>query len=363
MDILQYVTEKRRALHRLAELSGGEVKTQAYICAELSRLGVKHKRIGTAVIADIPGHNKGFRLALRCDMDALPIQEDADHDYLSQTPDVMHACGHDGHTAMVLCAAALMAENKPKTSVRLIFQPAEESGGGAEALIEAGALKDVDAILGLHLSPDYNAGEIAVDAGAVLAGVIEFDIELTGKSGHCAKPADSVDAIAAVMEFYSRSKRMFAERFSKYCLYHVGKISGGYARNIVADAALLQCTFRYFDRAHLEDFTLRLEECMIAAAEPIRAEHRFTVSSAYPPLVNSAEVVNIVKNRVQTVPMTPQFTAEDFAFYLEKIPGCLCWLGVRDENHTAQLHNSRFDFDERALVAGVEFYRKFLYSE
>jgi amidohydrolase len=357
MEMLDYLIFARRSLHKIPELYHKEFLTQKFITEQLDSFNIKYKTIKTGVLADIEGYDKKIRLAFRADMDALPVNEQNQADYKSTHEGLMHACGHDGHTAMLLGLAKYLSENKPSVNVRLIFQPAEESEGGAQMLIESGALKGVDAIFGLHLSPEYPAGTIATDAGAIFAGVCDFHIIFEGTSGHCADKQKYIDALWAGNEYYNRVYELY-KKYKDKTLFHIGKITGGNASNIVADYAKYDCTFRFFDEALEEDFMMRLEEILIDVQNLTGAGHRLIVENYYPPLVNSAHIVQMIKKKFDIVQAQPKYTAEDFAYYLKHISGAFAWLGVKDEFHTAPLHSPNFDFDERALLAGVNYYIK-----
>ncbi|HEY8444090.1 MAG TPA: M20 family metallopeptidase [Clostridia bacterium] len=358
MEMLDYLIFARRSLHKIPELYHQEFLTQKFITEQLDSFNIKYKTIKTGVIADIEGCDKKTRLAFRADMDALPIKEQNQVDYKSTHEGVMHACGHDGHTAMLLGLAKYLSQNKPAVNVRLIFQPAEESEGGAEMLIENGALKDVDAIFGLHLSPEYPLGVIATDAGAIFAGVCDFHIIFEGISGHCADKQKYIDALWAGNEFYNRIHELYNSKYKDKTLFHIGKITGGNASNVVADYAKYDCTFRFFDEAIEEDFMMRLEEILIDIQKLTGASHRLIVENYYPPLVNSAHIVQMIKKKFNITPAQPKYTAEDFAYYLKKVSGAFAWLGIKDENHSAPLHSPNFDFDEKALLSGVDYYIK-----
>lgn len=356
MEMLEYLIFARRSLHKIPELNHQEFLTQKFITQQLDSFKIKYKTINTAVIADIEGYDARTRLAFRADIDALPITEQNQVDYKSTHEGKMHACGHDGHTAMLLGLAKYLSTNKPAVNIRLLFQPAEESEGGAEMLIQKGALKGVDAIFGLHLSPEYPIGTIATDAGAIFAGVCDFHIIFEGKSGHCADYQKYTDALWAGNEFYNRIHNLHKTKYQKNSLFHIGKITGGSASNVVADYAKYDCTFRFFDEALKEDFMMRLEDILIEVQNLTGATHRLIVENYYPPLVNSTHIVQMLKRKFEIAQAQPKYTAEDFAYYLKKVNGAFAWLGIGDEQHTAPLHSPNFDFDEKALLTGLNYY-------
>lgn len=358
MEMLQYLKFVRRSLHQIPELFHQEFLTQKFIISELEKIKIKFKTIKTAVIADIEGVDSKTLLAFRADMDALPITEQNNVEYKSRHIGKMHACGHDGHMAMLLGVAKYFSEIKPQVNLRLIFQPAEESEGGAEMLIENGVLKDVDAIFGLHLSPEYPVGVIATDAGAIFAGACDFHIIFEGTSGHCADYRKYIDAIRAGNEFYNSIYKLYNEKYQSKTVFHIGKITAGSASNVVADKAQYDCTFRFFDEKIQEDFMMRLEEILIAVQNQTGATHRVIVENYYPPLINPPHIIEMLKKQFDITEAKSKYTAEDFAYYLKKVSGAFAWLGVMDEKHYEPLHNSCFDFDEKALLTGLNYYIK-----
>ena len=361
MGTYDYMTSVRRALHKIPERSGMENATSDYIYAELCSMGYKPKRIATGMICDVRGENSRRKIALRADIDALPIVEKNDCDYKSVNG-CMHACGHDGHTAMLLYVAKELRARKPLTDVRLIFQYGEEGEAGAQKMMEKGAIDGVDEIYAFHLCPELDVGKVASCDGAMFAGVVEFDVEFTGKSSHCADKDSGIDALAASAEFTVGSREVNAD-CSKNTLFHIGAIESGSARNIVADKALLKCTLRYFDSADTDKLMMRLERMLIGCDNKFGTEHRLTVHAVYPPLVNNPAALARLRSITEIGECAPKFTAEDFSFYLEKIPGCMCWLGCGDDRHRSPLHSDTFDFDERALSYGVTIYEKLLFGK
>ena len=360
MGIYDYMISARRALHKLAERSGEEYKTSDYIYAELKSMGYKPKRIATGIICDVRGENSRRKIALRADIDALPIVEKNDCEYKSESG-FMHACGHDGHTAMLLYMAKELSSRKPLCDVRLIFQFGEEGDGGAERMIEKGAVDGVSEIFAFHLCPELDIGKVASCDGAMFAGVVEFDIEMSGCSSHCADKEKGKDAIAAAAEFAVNSQNVNAD-CRRNTVFHIGEIAGGSARNIVADKALLKCTLRYFDFADVDKIMMRLERMLVECDNKIGTEHRVTVSAVFPPLVNNPASLAKLRALAEVEECEPRFTSEDFSSYLEKIPGCMCWLGCGDQTHRAPLHSDTFDFNERALEYGVKIYEKLLFG-
>ena len=359
MANLDYLTEMRRALHKLAEPSEQEARTSDFIFARLKEMGYKPRRIHTGVVCEAKG-KRPHTIALRADMDALPLVEKncpfkAEGGY-------MHACGHDGHMAMLLSAAKAAASVRPEHTVRFLFQFGEEGGhGGAEKMIEGGAIEGVDEIYALHLCPELPIGSVASGDGALFAGDVAFDIVFTGKSSHCADKAEGRDALAAAVHFYEKAQGVNAD-CKNNTLFHIGKLEGGTVRSSVAASATAHCTLRYFDSAHVDTLMMRLERMALEADDFAGTEHRVLVRSVYPPLVNSPQALQAVRRVWQVEEAKPRFTGEDFAFYLQKIKGAMLWLGCRDERHASPLHSDTFGFDEKALIPGAELYEKLIFS-
>jgi amidohydrolase len=349
---LGLIQSVRADLHRIPELSRAEFKTQSYICDFLTARRIPFYKIKTGVVADFKGSKAGGRIALRADIDALPIAEKTDVPYRS-TNGNMHACGHDAHTAMLLCVCDLLKNAPPPRPVRAVFQFGEEGTGGAEDMIKGGALDGADEIYGLHVSPDLTEGTYAASAGAVMAGAVEFDVYFTGRSAHCAQSEKGIDAIKPVGALLAALKS-FTEHVP-HTLLHVGKITAGAARNVVADAAECACTLRYFTDEAREAVMGKLTQFLAETDKMYGTSHRIAVGAVYPPLVNDADAVEKVRAVCpELLPAVPSYTAEDFAFYLQKIPGCFVWLGTKSERFAAPLHSCLFGLREEALLYGVE---------
>lgn len=355
---LQYLTETRRKLHALAELSGAEYKTSAFITEELKRFGYKPKSVGTGVYCDV-GHGKG-RLAFRADIDALPITEDTAFTGMADcaASGVMHACGHDGHTANLLNVARIIGA-KSKKPLRFIFQHDEEVSGGSTAMIESGVLDGVDEAYALHLCPELDAGTVGYCYGGMFAGCCEFDLEFFGKAAHCATPKQGADAVRSAVE---TSAAVYGAAESRGLLACLGRISGGTARNIISDNCKSEYTFRFYDMAACEAAMLDVERAALKADDAYGVSHRITSIGVYPPLINDALAVDKVRKLMgdRCVPVEPRYTAEDFANFLEKVPGCMVWLGVGSEGKRAPLHSEKFSFDESALLVGTELFLKLI---
>ena len=339
----------------MPELSSEEFKTSAYIKSRLASFGYTPRAAHTGLLADVKGREGGKTIALRADFDALPIAEKTGLPFASASGN-MHACGHDGHTAMLLGAAKYFTEHPPARNVRLIFQFGEEGDGGAATMIGQGALDGVDEIYAFHLCPELEKGKIGTNRATLFAGVAEFDVTFEGKSSHCAAREEGVDALASAVRFAAFAGSVAGGRDD--LLVHVGKITGGSARNVVAGSAKLECTFRYYRKSDCDIILDALRGAVKACDEAAGTRGALSVKAIYPPLVNDPHCVDTLARVSEITEMPGRFTAEDFAFYLEKVPGCMAWLGIRDCCHNSPLHSDTFDFDESVLAKGAETFIK-----
>ena len=360
----------RSALHRIPEESGQERKTQRYVLEALAPL--KPDEIApcadTGVRAVFRGDGSGRCVAFRADMDALCIAENTGRPDASEHPGHMHACGHDGHMACLLALARLVAEQRHalRDHVVLLFQPAEEAGGGARRMIEAGALEDpkVNAIYALHMMPDLPTGAIGTCVGALMASAGEVDITIHGRAAHGAMPHQGADAVAAAAHLYTLLQTTVTRRINplERVLITVGRLRAGERRNVIADRALLECTVRTFsNEVHAELLTYIQDDMRaVEAAFGVRCEMREPFG--YPCLFNDErEVRRLAKAAGHSIlQVTPKMTAEDFSFFQREAPGAYCFCGCLDDTHSAPLHNEKFDFDERALLYGVQLFHNLI---
>ncbi|MFH1139271.1 MAG: amidohydrolase [Pseudomonadota bacterium] len=369
--INQEMIELRRDFHRFPELGMEERETAGKVAAYLSGLGLEVTTGvgGTGVVALLKGGRSGPTLLLRADMDALPITEENEAEYRSTRPGVMHACGHDGHVAILLGAAKILAglgDEFPGT-IKFLFQPGEETFCGAKAVIAAGVLENprVDAALGLHLMSFLPVGFIGCRAGAMMAGVDSFDVIIKGQGGHGAMPEYSVDAVVIAAQAITALQTAVSRETPAMSplVVHVGTIKGGTARNIVADRVELSGTVRTLDDGLRKSMPERIERILAGTAQAMRGECRLDYIFENPPLVNDADLTELVKmtagkalgyDKVINIP--PTMGGEDMAFYLEKAPGCFFFVGAGsgDKGLDKPHHNSRFDIDEKSLAVGAE---------
>lgn len=363
----------RRDLHRYPELAFHETRTSAKICEQLDRLGISYRRgvAQTGIIAEIPGGHhdaKTPRVALRADIDALPVHEETGLEFASQNEGIMHACGHDGHATMVLGAAELLAkEGALPAPVHILFQPAEEKGAGAIAMIEEGALEGVAMIFGGHVDQHYRTGQIVTHAGAVNASSDTFRIEILGKGGHAARPHETVDTVVVgsllVMALQTIVSREIDPAHPS--VVTVGRFEAGTVSNVIAGQALLEGTIRaqeQFVRDHVANSLRRVCE---SVARLHNAEIAVRVQDGTPPVVNTPEMTEIARSAAaavvgeeNAVPLqTANLGGEDFAYYLREVPGCYVRLGAQAPGKQGQpAHSSKFDFDEGVLPIGAHFF-------
>lgn len=357
----------RRDLHRHPELSWEEQRTAERIAIALERLGVGHRRLAdTGVVAELPGPEGVPRVALRADMDALPIQEETGLDFASAHPGVMHACGHDGHSSMLLGATELLvAQREPLPApVRLVFQPAEEKGAGARAMIEEGVLEDVGLIFGGHLDRYFPWGTLVVTEGAVNASTDAFRIEITGQAGHAARPHESVDAVVVgslmVMAIQTIVSREVNPAFP--AVVSVGLFEAGTVANAIAGQARLEGTIRTQHQEVREHFMRSVKRIAESVGQLHGAVVRVGFRSGTPGVLNPPDAtslardaaVNVVGPRKVKELTQANMGGEDFAYYLEQVQGCYIRFGARlMRRRNFPAHSSKFDFDERAMGIGA----------
>lgn len=366
------LVEVRRHLHQHPELSGDERETSKYIHQQLQKCGLEPEMLldDTAVRVDISGRGAGKRvLLIRADIDALPIQERGeDRSYRSQVPGVMHACGHDGHVAIALATAQLLAQHTDQFggTVRVIFQPAEETAGGAQRMIDAGVMESpkVEAALGLHLWSGQQAGRVGVRDGAIFASADEFAVEIRGRGGHGALPHQALDPIPIASLVVLALQTLVSRETSPYAstVVTVGTVSAGQAFNVIPETARLTGTVRAFTEEDRERLLRRIGEVAQGIAGAFGASASFTRGAGCPPVVCDPAISDLVRSAVrqcqgaELVDPEPLTVGDDVGLFLRQVPGCYFLLGAGNQSSgiTAPHHHPDFDIDEGCLPIGVE---------
>jgi amidohydrolase len=363
----------RRSLHQRPELGFTEKLTSAFIAQKLQEWKIPHQTdiAQTGIVATIEGNRPGRVLAIRADMDALPVQEENEVPYKSQHEGKMHACGHDGHVTIALGTACYLAEHRDFAgTVKIIFQPAEEGPGGAKPMIEAGVLKapDVDAIIGLHLWNNLPLGTVGVRAGALMAAVETFHCTIMGKGGHGAIPQQTIDSIVVGAQVVNALQTIVARNIDpiESAVVTVGKFHAGTALNVIADTARLSGTVRYFNPNYNGYFRQRIEQVIAGVCQSHGAHYELDYQSLYPPVINDGAIADLVRSVAETVVESPlgvvpncqTMGGEDMSYFLQEVPGCYFFLGSANAEKGLDFphHHPRFDFDETALGMGVELF-------
>jgi amidohydrolase len=362
----------RRHLHRYPELSTREYDTSGFIASTLNDIGVPFETgvAGTGIVGILEGINpKGKVVALRADMDALPITEESTVEYKSMNPGIMHACGHDAHMAVVLGAARVLSLMRTSFNgmVKLIFQPSEETyPGGAIRMIEEGVLENPrpDVIIGEHVFPELDAGMAGFKAGKYMASTDEFFITIKGKGGHAAIPDQVVDPVLiashivlALQQIVSRNARP-----SVPTVVSIGRFIADGRTNVIPDEVSIEGIIRTFDETWREEIRNTIKRLVSSISESMGGSGKVRINPGYPYVENNREVTERMMSYAteflgedKVVELEPRMTAEDFAYYLQKIPGTFYRLGVRNRQAgiVSNLHTPTFDIDETSLETGV----------
>lgn len=364
------VVADRREIHRHPELMYEVHQTAALVVKRLQELGIETRTGvgGTGVVGLLRGGRPGKTVLLRADMDALPIAERNKHDYCSQNPGVMHACGHDGHTAMLLGVARVLNDMRGEIrgSVKFMFQPAEEGGAGALKMIEQGVLEDphVDGAFALHVDALHYVGEVALRSGPTMAAADRFTITVRGKGGHAARPHLAVDPVVVAAHVVTALQTIVSREVdpNDQAVITVGSLTSGTAFNVIPDDATINGTVRTYNPKLRGQIEKRLGELASGVAAGMRATAETQYFPGYPPLVNHEVGVELVRDAVSEA-IGPQAVvekeqvmgAEDFSYVLQRVPGAMFHLGVRDRSwaEPRPIHSSSFDMDENALPIGV----------
>ena len=368
-SIEEHLRQLRREFHSHPEISGNEKKTAARIVRELSEIGGFEIREGVGrhgVIAELSGALPGPAIALRADMDALQIEEETGLSFCSENCGVMHACGHDNHITMVLGAARLLAQRKDelKGKVRLIFQPSEELSpqGGSRKMIEAGALKGVDAVFGIHVWPDLPLGKVGIKAGPLMAASDHFTVTIKGKPSHAARPDEGIDALVAGAQFVMAAQTIVSRNADpmKSVVITIGRLNAGTRYNIIAGECVLEGTCRTFDPAVRDLAERRLDEVLSGVCTASGCTGELHYERGYMAVVNDTKMADYVRESADkilgngtAVSVKPAMTSEDFSFYLDEKPGVFAWIGTTPPGDIVwPLHSSHYSPDEGVLWRG-----------
>jgi len=365
-EMLPDLIKLRRHLHAHPELSGQEYQTAALVAGELRKIGweVKEAVGKTGVVAEI-GNKSGPVVGLRVDMDALPIEERTGLDYASSIQGLMHACGHDLHTCIGLGVAKVLAKNKFTTSrIRIIFQPAEEIAQGANWMRAEKVLNGVEALFGVHVYPDLPVGKIGIKSGTFTAAAAELEIDIIGNGGHGARPHEGIDSIWIAAKVISGLQEAISRRLDalKPVVISFGKIAGGNAFNVIAERVKLLGTVRCLDIKLYEKLPQWIEQIVENIASNYGAQACVNFNSIAPPVYNDPGLTNLLstsaKNFIDEENIVylenPSLGAEDFAFFLQDVPGTMFRLGVAGDKGCAPLHSGNFSLDERSLELAIK---------
>ncbi|WP_456436168.1 M20 metallopeptidase family protein [Thermovibrio ammonificans] len=375
LEIKEELIRWRRHIHMYPELSGREFNTAEFVAEKLKSFGVdeviENFAGSTAVVATVKGEKPGGCVALRADMDALPTEEKTGKPYASRIKGVMHSCGHDAHTAMLLGAAKVLCKLRKefKGSVKLIFQPCEERHDckGAQWLVEHGVLENprVEAIFALHVYPELPTGYVGTRFGPMLASADVFKVVVKGKSTHASRPHQGIDPVLIAAQTVNTLHHVVSRYVDPLepAVLTVGKIRGGFAENIIPDEVEFEGTVRTLSHQVRDRIPKQMEQAVKGIAAAYGGECEFEFQWGTPPLINDKETTAFAVEKMKellgdervVILEKPSMGGEDFSVYLKEVPGTFIRLGVRNEEKGTvyPLHNSRFDIDEDALPIGT----------
>ena len=371
LKIKNTIIETRRDLHKHPELSFKEFRTSKIVSEKLEKFGFEvQTNIGkTGVIGVLKGKHKGKTIAMRADMDALPIQETSDVPYKSINDGIMHACGHDAHVAILLGAAEILSKkiNQINGNIKFIFQPAEEGFGGAQYMIDDGAIDDVDEIYGLHVWNYQKAGTVGIKSGPVMAAADKFTISIKGIGGHGAAPQGTVDATIVASYLIQSLQTIVSRNVNplESTVITIGQINGGNNFNIIADKIILKGTARAYTQKNRNLIKKRMHEMCKGVGQTFGAKIQLNYKDGYPPVINDNNITNNVKKAAnKIIPegiVSPYLSmgGEDFSYFANKVPGCFFFLGSLPEGKeimSTPQHCSHYDIDEDVMLIGSSIF-------
>jgi len=365
-----HIVALRRAFHRHPELAFNEQETAALIMKELDNLDIPYQYggKGSGVVGRLAGMEPGAPVfAIRADMDALPGAENTGLPFASTYKERMHACGHDAHMAMVLGAARLLKSSPPPGDTLLVFQPAEEKGGGARVVLKSGLIDDARAIFGAHVTHHYKVGEIMIAEGTVTAQSDRFSIQVLGKGGHGARPHEAVDAVVVTGLLITALQTLVSREIDPVhpSVVTIGTVQAGSAANVIAETARLEGTVRTTLPAVRDHLDRGIRRIARSIGELHNAKVETRISAGYPPVVNTARETRAAYRAAKAVVGEsglmamdhPSMGSEDFSYYLQKLPGCYVRFGARGVDQPyVPLHSPAFDIDERVLGVGAAYF-------
>ena len=369
--IKDIIVSTRRDIHQHPELAFDEHRTSKLVAERLESFGIEIQTgVGkTGVVGTLKGKNDGKTIAFRADMDALPIQETSDISYKSINTGIMHACGHDGHMAMLLGTAEVLSKQADKLNgtLKFFFQPAEEGQGGARFMIDDGALEGVDEVYGIHLWNYQKYGTIGVKSGPIMAAADIFEITIHGKGGHGAAPQGTKDAVLIAAHLIQTLQTIVSRNTNpiESTVVTVGQINGGYNFNIIADKVTLRGTTRAYTEDNRQLIKKRMKEIIAGTEKTFGTKIELDYEDGYPPTVNDPTAADNLLNAAQKIVGDgaghPYLSmgAEDFSYFLQKVPGCYFLVGSAPQDReplSVPHHCSHFDIDERALLVGSSVY-------
>lgn len=373
-ELVPDLVATRRDFHEHPELAFEEVRTSGIVAQRLRALGIEVQTnvAKTGVVGLLRGEGgegNAKTVAIRADMDALPIHELNEIDYRSQVDGKMHACGHDGHTAIALAVADILSKRRAelKGNIKFIFQPAEENVGGAKPMVDEGAMAGVDHVIGLHLISNYQLGRVGVRSGTVFASADKFTLTIRGKGGHAAMPEGSIDPIVIAAYITTALQTLISRQTSPFspAVITIGTINAGTAFNIIPETAVMQGTMRAFTREHREFLLRRIQEVANGVATAMGGSCEMVSTGGCPPCTNDAGVTELVRkaaiatvgdDKVDDGEDVMTTGSDDMAYFLQSAPGCYFIVGAHNAEKGAEFphHHPHFNIDEDALPIGVE---------
>ena len=365
-----YVINLRREFHKNPEASFKEFNTSKRIKEELDKMEIEYVSCAsTGVVATIKGNYPGKTVALRADIDALSVQELSNIEYKSLVPGMMHACGHDGHASMLLGAAKILHALKDELhgNIKLFFQPAEEIGEGAKAMIKDGAMDNVGSVFGIHLWSNIDVGKISVEAGPRMASADWFSINITGKGGHGSAPHECIDALVIASSIVMNLQNIASRQVDPLhpLVLSIGILNSGSRFNVIAENAYMEGTTRCFNLDLRKKLPNMMESIINNIANGYKAKASLNYNFLLPPTINDANASSIAQiasekivGKDKVIKFEKVTGSEDFSFYLEKAPGALAFVGCRNEEKSASYshHSGNFNIDEDALEIGTKLY-------